>query len=126
MGRISDDVKYPLDGSISGNEILIGSDGPAGATRNYSLSGQLLPYISANIDYIKGGNNINAIYDGYIIITRAGVSKDPSKVQIGDMLIGMGSFSSGSFVIMIAEVENPTVVDQTTGTGLRIILNLGS
>jgi hypothetical protein len=117
MGNIGDGGKYPNDATLTGGERVIGTD-VDGSTRNYLLS-NLAGYFNSGLKSIPDQGN--TIYDGYIIIARAGINKDNTIVQENDILIGSGSFHNGILGIFKATTDSPTLDGE-----LQIRANLGS
>ena len=119
MGKISDESKYPLDGSISGAEKLLGTDpGSGNATRQFLID-TLVAYFKTKLP-IK--TPAAAKYDGLIIIAGEG-NTDTTSVESGDLMIGGNAvFSSGEFQIMRALSADPDPVN--LGIDYEVLINL--
>lgn len=105
MGVIHNITKYPLDGTLTGSETLIGSDTDL-STKNYQLT-DVAAFVQSQHSTLK--DITDSAFDGYIVIARSGVGKDMSNVQLGDLVIGEGGFIGGDFVIMRALQDSPTL-----------------
>lgn len=74
------------------------TDDPAGSSKKITVGDF---FLSANQKTVTG-------FDGYAIIAGSG-NTDDSQVELGDILIGIGSFNGGNFSVLVANQNAPTL-----------------